>query len=243
VTLVRDRASGLLYRRSAHDKVILDEVRGVYSAMPVRPSDVLLDLGAHIGATTRLVLAKGAARSFAVEADPATIPVLRRNVRAMPVEVMWGAVGPATGRTKFYARPDRPHLSSTLEERGRIAVTVPMFALDDLLTASGATIVKCDIEFGEYALPRLRDLPPRVRVLAMEVHIRYAGIFDHRSQTPDELTAQRRAAADLIAAVEAQGFREVRRKDKLAKPGQAEAREDDTGLPSMCKAVDAIWER
>jgi hypothetical protein len=68
----------------------------------------------------------------------------------------------------------------------------------------------------------------------MEVHVRYG------PQTAGDIAARRQEAATLLAAVTAQGFREVRRKDKLAKDGPVE---DDTGLPPLLKAVDAIWRR
>jgi hypothetical protein len=164
MTLRRDRTTGLMYRPI--DKVIVDEVKGVYGPMPVEPDDVVLE-----------------------------------------------------------------------------PLSVPMVPLSGLLSTYRPTIVKCDIEFGEYDLAELRSLPPSVRVLAMEVHIRYAGIFASRRQTANQLTARRAMAADLIAAVEAQGFREVRRKDKQAKPTETPAEPDETGLPPMTKAVDAVWAR
>jgi FkbM family methyltransferase len=236
----RDRATGLYYR--PQDKVIVDEVRGVYAQMPVEPGDVMLDLGAHIGATSLLALAKGASHTVAVEADPGNIPMLQRNLRRNAT-ILWAAVGAKAGRTMFHVRADRPYLGSILPDDGREPLSVPMVPLSGLLEQYRPTIVKCDIEFGEYDLPELRALPPQVRVLAMEVHIRYAGIFANRRQTTKQLTDRRSMAADLIASVEAQGFREIRRKDKQAKPTEPDAAPDEVALPSMTKAVDAIWVR
>jgi FkbM family methyltransferase len=241
MTLRRDRATGLMYRPI--DKVIVDEVKGVYGPMPVEPDDVVLDLGAHIGATSLMALAKGASHVIAVEADPGNVPLLRRNLHRKAATVIWAAVGAKPGRTMFYVRKDRPYLGSTLEDPSREPLSVPMVPLSGLLSTYRPTIVKCDIEFGEYDLAELRSLPPSVRVLAMEVHIRYAGIFASRRQTAKQLTDRRAMAADLIAAVEAQGFREVRRKDKQAKPTETPAEPDETGLPPMTKAVDAVWAR
>jgi FkbM family methyltransferase len=239
--LRRDRTTGLMYRPT--DKVIVDEVKGVYGPMPVKPDDVVLDLGAHIGATSLMALRKGAAYVVAVEADPANVPLLRRNLARRKALVMFAAVGPEPGETQFYTRSDRSYLGSRVADPSRDAVTVPMVAFAGLLAAYQPTIVKCDIEFGEYDLPELRKLPDQVRVLAMEVHIRYAGIFATMRQTNDELTARRKMAADLIAAVEAQGFREVRRKDKQAKDGEMPGEPDGIALPLMTKAVDAVWVR
>lgn len=236
-----DRHTGAYYRPA--DKVIIDEVRGVYGPLPVEPGDVMLDLGAHIGATSLMALAKGVRHVVAVEADPSNMPLLRQNLRRRQATVMWGAVGPKAGHTRFYVRGDRPYLGSRLEDPGREPLNVPMLALSGLLSTYRPTIVKCDIEFGEYDLPELRRLPDHVRVLAMEVHIRYAGIFADKRQTAKQLTDRRSEAASLIADVESQGFATIRRKDKLAKPTEPDAAEDGAGFPTMCKAVDAIWVR
>lgn len=241
MTLALDRRSRLWHRPAAHDRVIIDEVRAVYRDLPIRHGDVFLDLGAHIGATSRLALSKGAARVIAVEADPDTVPVLRRNLERWPAEIIWAAVGPEDGRTEMHCRPDRPHLSTLVaDDEGRRTVDVPMVAFRGLLERR-PTVVKCDIEFGEYALAELHALPRVVRVLALEVHIRYDLVFAHRRLSLDELILQRQRAAQLIAAVEAQGFRAVRRKDKQA-TGEREVH-DDTGLPPLTKSVDAIWAR
>lgn len=237
---MRRTADGLWYRPG--DKLIVDEVRVVYDPIPVEHTDVLLDLGAHIGATSHMILRKGAAQAIAIEADPTNVPVLRRNLDRR-ARIIWAAVGASAGRVPFYVRRDRSYVGSVLPDDSRQRVMVPMVPLCGLLERYRPTILKCDIEFGEYALPELRKLPEHVRVLAMEVHIRYAGIFTGRKQTDHELTLAREEAAALIAAVEAQGFRTVRRKDKQAKPGEPPAAEDATGLAPMTKAVDAVWVR
>lgn len=231
-------ADGLFHRKA--DQVIVAEVKATYGAMPVRRGDVVLDLGANIGASARLMLDKGAAKVIAVEPDPSNILLAKRNLYRRPATIIWAAVGPKTGRMAIYVRPGKPYLTSTTGDTDRRKAMVPSVTLGGLLTQYRPTIVKCDIEFGEYDLPELRALPAHVRVLALEVHIRYDLVFTNRRQTDDELRAQRRAAADLIAAIEAQGFGVIKRKDKLGKGG---AIEDDTGLHPLAKSVDAIWAR
>jgi FkbM family methyltransferase len=145
--------------------------------LPVRKGDVVLDLGAHIGAASKLFLDKGAARTIAVEANPVNLPILRKNLARRPVTIIPAAVGPKNGRTSFYVRADRGFVGSTLADPARKKITVPMVSLADLLKRFRPTVVKCDIEFGEYDLPELRALPSSVRVVALEVHIRYDGSF------------------------------------------------------------------
>lgn len=236
---MRRTPEGLWYRPA--DKVIVDEVRVIYDPIPVRPDDVLLDLGAHIGATSHMVLRKGAKQAIAVEADPENVRMLRRNVPK--ATIIWAAVAASSGHVPFYVRRDRSYLGSLMPDEGRSRILVQMVPFASLLAKYRPTIVKCDIEFGEWSLqPELRALPDQVRVLAMEIHIRYAGIFA-REQPVDSITRHRRDAVGLIGAIEAQGFREVRRKDKQAKPVFPPAPDDDTGLNPMTKAVDAVWVR
>lgn len=239
--MMRDRRSGMLIRKG--DQLIIDEVKTVYGSVPVQRGDVLLDLGAHIGAASRLLLGKGVARTVCIEADPTNIPMLRANLRGKPATILWAAVGAKAGQADFYTRADRGFVGSVLADPDREKVKVHVVPLSGLLKEYRPTIVKSDIEFAEYGLPELRALPAFVRVLAMEVHIRFVGIFTGRTMDADELRTRREAAADLIRAIEAQGFREVWRQDKQAKVGEPRASEDASGLGPMTKCVCAVWER
>ncbi len=240
---MRHTVDGLVYRTS--DKLIVDEVPGVYGNVPVGRDDVVLDLGAHIGITSRLMLEKGARLSVAVEADPANIPLLRKNLakyRRRAV-IFPAAVGKKAGRMPYYTRPDRGYVGSILADPDRRKFTVPVIAFAGLLSTFRPTIVKSDIEFSEYELPEMRALPDHVRTVAMEVHIRFIGIFTGRKMDADELRARREAAADLMRSFEAQGFREHWRKDKQAKVGEPKAAEDASGLGPMTKCVCVTYVR
>ena len=241
---VYDRPTGLWHRPG--DRVILDE--HVYDNVPIQRGDVVLDLGAHIGSATCLFLAKGAAKSIAVEPDPSNLLLLRKNVARRPVTIIPAAVAAKGGRVPFYVRTDRSYVGSTISDANRKRVVVPAVGFADLLARYRPTVVKCDIEFSEYDLPELRALPEQVRVLTMEVHIRYVGVFTDRKLDAAGLRERREAAADLIAAIEAQGFREHWRKDKRVTPkqaagGEGPAEPDGTGLAPLTKCVCATWVR
>jgi len=238
---VRYTADGLVYRTS--DKLIIDEVPGVCGNVPVSKSDVVLDLGAHSGITARLMLAKGAKSVIAVEADPANLPLLRRNLKGKRAIIMPVAVGAKPGRMPFYTRSDRGYVGSILEDPTRKRITVPVLPFGGLLRQFRPTIVKSDIEFSEYELPEMRALPDHVRVVAMEVHIRFIGIFAGRTMDAAELKERRERAADLMRGFEAQGFREHWRKDKQAKVGEPPAEEDASGLGPMTKCVCVTYVR
>lgn len=220
------------------DRVIVAEVPKVYAPIDVRPDDVLLDLGAHIGLASRFLLDKGVAQVVAVEPDPANVILLRRNLRRRPATVIWAAVGAKPGRITLYSAGS--HLSTTLPGKGRTKMSVPVVALSSLLSTVRPTILKCDIEFGEYSLPELRSLPERVRVLALEVHVRLDLVYSKVRESETQVRERRATAASLITAIEAQGFRRLGWSQKQARDG---AVEDETGLHPLCKSVDAVWSR
>jgi len=220
------------------DRVIVKEVQSTYDELPIQAGDVVLDLGANIGAASRMFLDRGAAKVIAIEPDPSSVILLRRNLARLPAEVHWAAVGPKPGQTQIYVSRTKPYLTSLLPDAGRMAVRVPVFPLQGLLTRYHPSVVKCDIEFGEYDLDW--TLPDFVRVVALEVHIRYDLVFEAKRQTDAGLRKQRRAAAALLDSVTVQGFQFIRAKAKLAKDRPIE---DETGLNPLAKSIDAIWSR
>lgn len=230
------RSVRLLARR--RDQIIVKEVRKTYGEVPVGPKDIVLDLGANIGASGALFLDKGARRLIAIEPDPSNVILAQRNLRKRAT-VLWAAVGAKRGKMTFYPSAAQPYLSSKLPAKGRRGVQVPVVAFGDLLKHYRPTIVKCDIEFGEWDLPELYALPEHVRVLAMELHIRH-DLVTGTVQPDADLTAQRQKAVEMMASFAAQGFRVVKRKDKQAKGGPTK---DDTGLGPLVKSIDAIWAR
>lgn len=227
---MRQMRDGLWVRPGLGDITIAREARGTHAGLPVRRGDVVLDIGAHIGVVSRLAEERGA-RVIAVEADPGTVEVLRRNVRPS-TEVIWAAVGPDR---PFRANAQRPFLSGATGE----LVDVPTVTLGTLLEAFRPTVVKCDIEFGEYDLPELRSLLG-VRVVAMEVHVR-RDMVTRRPVSEDEVRRDRQRAAALVRDIELQGFRRTSWVERQAKTPPAV--EDDTGLLPMTKAIDARWEQ
>lgn len=225
-----------LWHRPA-DRVIMAEVRKVYAAVPVGREDVVLDIGAHIGAASRFFAEQRAKRIIAVEPDPDNLRLLRKNAPRGAL-VLWAAVGPKLGRTTLHASGS--HLSTTVAVPGRKAIEVPMVTLGGLLAQFRPSIVKIDAEFGEFAMPELRALPAFVKVLAMEIHVRLDVVHRGAVETEDQLRARREATRDLVACIEAQGFVERFRREKRSKDGPIT---DGTGLHPLAKSVDAVWVR
>ncbi len=191
---------GLLYRTDPKSGDIRIATAAVsdYSTPPVSTADVVLDLGAHIGSAARTFLRQGA-RVICVEPDPGNVKILRRNVTGTQrATVIHAAVAPAGVSTVgLWRHPTQNAVHRTMESLDRLPpVEVPAISLEALLQSMAPTVIKCDIEHAEHQLPALRALPPRVRLLFIELH-----------GTPEQIT-------DLEQGILAQGFTVARRRQQ-----------------------------
>jgi FkbM family methyltransferase len=171
-----------------------------YELLPIAPDDTVLDVGAHVGAFTRLIaLPRGASCVVCVEPDPENLALLHRNVDDEPaVTVLEGAVvNDDRPVVELYRNRRASTMHTTVPTRGRDAVQVTAYAFADLLSLYSPEVVKMDIEGGEYALMDvLMELPACVLALAIEVH-------------PYKGDRQRDKSRDLLASFERQ-FRTLR---------------------------------
>lgn len=127
----------------------------------VDASTLFVDLGAWVGPTTLQAAARGAA-VVAVEADPAALDQLGRNLAANPqlaarVTVVPKAIHPSAGTVTFGARRKPGDSMSSLLLAGSADTTwqaeaVTPAALAALLPEAPRRVVKIDLEGAEYAL-------------------------------------------------------------------------------------------
>jgi len=126
----------------------------------VDASTLFVDLGAWVGPTTLQAAARGA-RVVAVEADPAALDQLGRNLAANPglaarVTVVPKAIHPDGGTVTFGARRKPGDSMSSLLLAGADttwqAEALTPAALAERLPASPRRVIKIDLEGAEYAL-------------------------------------------------------------------------------------------
>jgi FkbM family methyltransferase len=126
-------------------------------AARVRPGDVVLDVGAHVGTFADYALLSGAAKVILLEPDPVNVECLRRNFAAeiaagsvvLIPEGAWSsestlelAVGVANSGTG----------SLVQREQGASTVSVPVRPIDRILERAGVSrvdYIKMDIEGAE----------------------------------------------------------------------------------------------
>lgn len=142
----------------------------------IAPDDVVLELGAGIGALSSVVLCrKKAAAWVCVEANPDLIPLIRKNHKLNAlngVTVISGAPGSAqdTAERDFYVTEDfwasslqRPAVFKEIKK-------VPVHNFGEILDKYRPSFIICDIEGGEYDLFAPGVDLSNVRKLCLEVH-------------------------------------------------------------------------
>jgi FkbM family methyltransferase len=172
--LLFHQKSGLYYRGDTDDLTVIGEQR-LYSKLfqEAGSTDVLLDIGAHIGIVSSM-LAPIVHRVIAVEPDTDNLRVLAKNVMNFDnVTLYAGAATIAGGPRDFYLNRGKGKcMHSLVAFRGREPVTVTTWPLEELVDKWKPTLIKVDIEGGEWELaPKLFDLPDYVRLIIMELHL------------------------------------------------------------------------
>jgi FkbM family methyltransferase len=149
-------------------------VAGEYDELPCVDAKVIVDLGAHIGLVTLMLLAANpGARALAVEADPFLIDQLRANVAGLPVTVVNAAVSASTAPCQFYRSEVFSwgnSLHRTMPQQTQITVRGGTFS--ELLAEAGLAqvdLLKLDIEGAEWEV-FADGFPPNVAAVVGEIH-------------------------------------------------------------------------
>jgi FkbM family methyltransferase len=165
-------------RRDSHDFKSAAEVRSIVNALCVAEGDVVLDVGGHIGAFTRLCLKRGAYVT-SVEPEPTNLDVLFRNASDYSgrFDIIAAA---ATDSPELLSQNTVPlylrgkthtglhTLFAPKRESGMVDVQTVSFR--ELLSNMEYTVLKVDIEGGEWLLD-FTELPSGIRAVHVEMHM------------------------------------------------------------------------
>ena len=142
----------------------------------IEPHDLVLELGAGIGALSSVVLSrKQTAGWVCVEAHPDLAPLIRKNhkLNALAgVEVLSGALSNdrAQKQHDFYVTEDFWSSSLTRPEKFVEVKRIPALNFGDILERYRPTFIICDIEGGEYDLFSGEVDLSSVRKVCLEAH-------------------------------------------------------------------------
>ena len=122
----------------------------------VRPGDIVLDCGAHVGVFTQRALKEGAAKVVAIDPDPVQIECLRRNfqneISSGRVVLVEKGVWSTGGTLALNVGVENSGMSSLVQETGGDTLQVPVTTIDDLvsdLELDKVDYIKLDIEGAE----------------------------------------------------------------------------------------------
>lgn len=131
-----------------------------------------LDVGGHVGSFTYFSLNHLKVASIvSIEPDPANVEVYKKNwSRNKKVRLIEGAaVSSDDKEITLYLGKTYSATNSIQAIRGRDSVTVKAIPFRKTLSEVKPTLLKCDIEGGEYLLD-WEKLPSYVKVLSIEYH-------------------------------------------------------------------------
>ena len=183
MTLTADEKTGILYRKGTFDEWILKESRG-YFPLGIQDNDVVLDIGGHIGCfAARARLENSSAKIISFEAEFSNYEVLKENAREFCFLSYHLAVTDNSRHLKtipIYINTLKNNaLHSLLYTRGRPYQTVIGRSFNNIIYENLPTIIKCDIEGGEFDLSwNSLLLWPQVRLVIIELHLSRKGFRD-----------------------------------------------------------------
>jgi FkbM family methyltransferase len=158
-------------RENTLDEYIFGEISSAYKDLEIKKGDVVLDLGANIGA-----FAKQAAEKDAIvhcyEPEPSNFTLLQLN-SPNTYNHKKAVVGKQNGKIKLFINSKRNKgIHMIRPVNGRESIEVETVSFGDLINEIKPNKIKIDVEGAEYDfLPY--EFPSFVERLVMEIHFQY----------------------------------------------------------------------
>lgn len=168
------------YRIGTSDRSMLNDCIKNYSCIPISDKDIVVDMGANIGGFSAMALRAGA-RVHAYEPDEYNFEMLDMNCKGKSGEhsfighkvavisdespyVIFGSTKSRNSACAGKVLSDKESEYSRYEK-----VKVPAISFNEI-SKLNPTILKIDIEGGEYSIFDSHDIPQSVNYLALELH-------------------------------------------------------------------------
>ena len=173
-----DAARGVYLRVGSQDHQFYSETR-LHDQLQIGQWDTVLDVGGCVGLYS-IYAAKRGANVVCAEPEPTNAYIARGNFGAQKIggriAFIQAAIVPDATQTSeimFYVNDKGVNkgIHSMMPRRGRSETRVPAVRWSEVIQNVYPTIIKVDIEGGEYALMQeLANLPQRVRGIYCEMH-------------------------------------------------------------------------
>lgn len=190
MALIIHKKEGVVIRSDTNDNRIIGECRAYFKTLELVTGDVVMDVGGHIG-----IFAKMCAPHPVVSYEPLpdNAALFRRNAVS---ELREGAMvyRPEADTQSLYVSETSDQSNHTLvPTRGRSKMIVPTWDFEEELQKVQPTVLKMDIEGGEYDLLEGFGTELPVRIFLAEFHFRkktdapraealWAGLDNHFDQ-------------------------------------------------------------
>jgi len=168
-------------REGTLDEMVVKEVfNGEYNRLNITTDDIVVDLGLNIGSFTLYALSKGAKYVESYEAEPDNFELAMKNLSYNTIysnnySLNNNAVVGNDDETRvFYTNGKKNKgMHSLFNKRGRIPTTVRCVNINSILEKVAPTVLKLDIEGGEYECLKAIKSFDGIRELIFEYHPTY----------------------------------------------------------------------
>ena len=168
-------------RPNTLDEYIFKEIKSSYSCLDIQEGDIVLDIGANIGAFSKHAMEKGAFRVYAYEPEPGNYELLVINTHPDSLSTGGGhilrfqraVVGTDQTEVELYINSKKNKgLHMTREVRGRDSISVEAENFSDIIDKLTPNKIKIDVEGAEYGFMPI-EFPDFVDRIVLELHFQY----------------------------------------------------------------------
>ena len=162
-------------RPNTLDEYIFKEIKSSYSCLDIQESDIILDIGANIGAFSKYAMEKGAFRVYAYEPEPDNYELLVINTGGAGhiLRFQRAVVGTDQTEIELYINSKKNKgLHMTREVRGRDSISVKAENFCKIIDKLKPNKIKIDVEGAEYGFMPI-EFPDFVDRIVMELHFQY----------------------------------------------------------------------
>ena len=167
-----------LIREETSDELVVNEVikHNTYKKLNILPSDIVIDFGLNIGMFTISALKKGAAMVYSYEPEIDNFQLAECNIKLNYFGSNYILYNTAVVGNHDRLRPfsinikKNKGMHSLIAKRGRKTITVKCENINEILEKKKPTVIKMDIEGGEYECIKAIKNFNGIREFILEFH-------------------------------------------------------------------------
>ena len=178
IELIEVKGIKALIREGTSDRFIVDEIiRGnAYRKLNIKPDDVIFDIGLNIGMFTILALKKGVKSIYSYEPEVDNFNLAESNIALNHNKNNYklfkkAVIGNDDLKRNFSINVKKNKgAHSLVEKKGRDSVEVGCINFNKIIEKHKPTVIKMDIEGGEYEIIKNANHFKGVREFILEFH-------------------------------------------------------------------------